>query len=107
MEAMKEAENRKKIVAAVPADEEDKEPRRQKMAEVDVYGKNVMTFFDTDAIPEVMYAAHCESLRLKPRKIGRRITMVDTKEALVVREVVGVPFTVGPITTERACLVVH
>lgn len=106
MAAMTEEGDQKMTPVAFIDDEENNKPKRLKLAEVDVYGKQVMTLFDSGAIPEVMSAALCDHLNLSPRKTSLCITMVDNKEALL-GEVVGLVVPVGPMKTEIACLVVR
>lgn len=66
MEAMVETENRIKTAVAVAVDEENKETRRVKLAEADVYIQKIINLLDSGAmaIPNVMSAALCERLNL-------------------------------------------
>lgn len=57
VKSMKKAENQKKTLVTIFANEENNESRTIKMAEVIVYGKQVMTLFDSGASTEVMFAA--------------------------------------------------
>lgn len=74
---------------------------------VDVFSNRIPILFDSGSIPDVMSVELYKKLHVLPRPTKGLIIVVDENEAVVVGEVLGVPVTVGTVTTELASLVVR
>lgn len=63
-----------------------------------------MTVLDAGVIVYVVSTAFCSRLHLSMRQVRLRITMADSREAVVVGEILYVPTTIEHITVEASCL---
>lgn len=97
-------QNNQKIDAVSGCEDE---PKKLELAEVQVFRSSVMILFDSGAVREVMSLRLCDRLHVVSNEARRRITTVDSREAVVVGEVSRVPVTNGESTAEISCLVVR
>lgn len=98
-------ESKKEDVSALENGEE--EPRKLKLAAVDVFVTPTTALFDSISILDVLSVALYTRLALVMEKTKRRITMMDSKEKSYVGEFLEEEVMMGPVTTEFSCLVVH
>lgn len=66
-----------------------------------------MTFFDSSVIPNVMSSSFCEHLHIRITETKHWITMVDSEESSVGREISKKPVTNGPLTTKLSYLLIE
>lgn len=76
------------------------EPGKLKLTTIKIFGTPTMTFPDSGAFSDVIFAKLCERMYLRLHETRRRIVMVDSKEVVVVEKALLVPIIVGPITAE-------
>lgn len=87
--------------------EDEDEPKKLKMVKMQGFGSSMMTLYDSGPVPDVMSVRLCDLLHVVPIEKKRRITMTDSREAVVAGEISRVPVMSGHSTAEISCPVVR